>query len=210
MGEYVKGPRLSPVESEARLDEMRNKVAKKMNKWADRVQVSMAFKPRIERQDGERWEADGHTYEMKNGTARKMSIMEAARIPVWCPKCSKAMNHRFDTKFYYLRGWCYDCNIKWEGQLRIDGKWEEFEKTTMRENEKSFLCDKIQEHLDYIRNFTVPQLHFEDGRWESLAVISDFEGLFTSLEKDVEFMLARLDVINKEEELENANTIVVE
>lgn len=203
--EFIKRPKLSEHEMQQKLEEVRNGVATKMNKWADRVQVSMAFIPKIARTDGETWVENGKTYIQKQGYKEQLGRLQEIRMPWWCPKCTKPMNHRFDRKFYYLRGWCFDCNVEWEGQLRIEGKWEAFEARMIRENEKSFLRNKIQEQLDYVRTFKLPQAHYGDGRWEELATIDMFAAKFEEIEKDIEFCQNRLDVIQKEEEQEEAN-----
>ena len=93
--------------------------------------------------------------------------------------------------------------------MRVDGTYDLFERRTVRENEKAFLRDKIQEHMEYMRNFTEPQAHFEDGRWEYLARKEDFADLFASLEKDIEFMMGRLVQIATEEEEELKNVAQV-
>lgn len=199
---YVNRPQLNEHEMEQKLSEVRNRVTEKMGKWADRIQVSMAYKPTVDRQEGERWEEGGKTYIRKNGANIQMSIMEAARMPWHCPRCEKSMNHRFDRKFFYLRGWCYDCNIKIEGQMRVDGTFERFERQVMRRNEVAFLRDKIEEHLTYIREFKEPTVYFENGGYEVIAKKEEFQDLFDQLLADVDFMLARLEVIKAEEEAE--------
>lgn len=199
---YVNAPKISEKEMQTKLEDLRRSVGTKMQKWADRLQFSMHYSPKIERYEGETWIEDGKTWVIKNGIKQNVSVTQSARMPWWCPKCERVMNHRFDRKFYYLRGHCFECNVEMEGIMRLNGTWDAFEKRMMRENEKSFLLDKIQEHKTYINGFTVPQLHFSDGRWEELASISEFSGLFESLEKDIEFMIARLEQIKLEEESE--------
>jgi hypothetical protein len=162
MSEYVNQP-LSEADMQTKLDEVRANVGKKMDKWANRLQVSMAFTPKVQRVEGERWTENGKLWEMKGGIKMSITHSEQARMPWWCPKCSKPMNHRFDRKFYYLRGMCYNCNVDWEGQMRIDGTFAAFEKRMLRENEKAFLRDKIEEHLTYIKEFKEPTVHFENG-----------------------------------------------
>jgi hypothetical protein len=199
----VTGPRLTPAEMDAKVSQMREGLSNKLNKWANRLVVSMASTKKIVRMEGEEWTEDGKKWVMSNGIKTSVSTLQGARMPWWCPKCSVAMNHRFDRKFYFLRGWCYNCNCAFEHDLRVEGKWEEFERRRIRENEKSFLLDKIQEHTEYMRTFRPMQAHFEDGRWENIAEISDFEPLFKELEKDIEFCMLRLEAVVREEEMTN-------
>lgn len=203
MTEYIKRSAISEKEMQAKLEDIRKSIGSKMKTWSDRLHVSMYHKPNVKRFEGESWEEDGHTWTIKNGIRQTVSKIDNIRMPIWCPKCNKPMNHRFDRKFYYLRNHCFDCNVDWENTMRINGTWEEFEKRMLKENEKSYLKDKIEEHIDYMRTFKEPQLHFEDGRWETLASKNDFKELFETLENDIEIMLNRLDNINQEERIEN-------
>lgn len=191
-----------PRETEKKLAELRQKVASKVDRWANAVKISMSIPDKIVRLEGEQWEEDGKRWEMKDGIKRSISALNHARMPWWCPKCSKPMNHKFDRKFYYIRGWCFNCNVDFEGQMRIDGTYEAFEKRLMWENEKALLRDKLQEYRDYIENFTPPTMVFEDGRYEQLAPISAFVELFESIEKDGELLAARLEAMNREEQHE--------
>ena len=185
--------------TEEKLEEVRNMVAAKMNKWSSAISVSMAFTPTILRVEGERWEEEGKAYELKNGVKQSIPRMMNVRMPWWCPKCSQPMNHKYDRKFYYLRDMCYNCNIEFEGQMRINGTYEAFEKRIMRENEKAFIRDKLQEYRDYIEGFTVPTQVYEDGRWERLAPKAIFEQLFEEIRADGDLLAARLEVIAQEE-----------
>jgi hypothetical protein len=188
---------------EKKVAEMRSKISQKMNKWADRIQVSMAITPKITRYEGDRWTDDnGKTWEIKGGIKQSVSHLIEARMPHWCPKCTKPMNHKFDRKFYYLRGWCYDCNVEHDGAMMANGTWPKFEKEMMRANEISWLKDNIQRELDVIHNFKEPQLMFEDGRIEILAGREEFSELFKKLEEDIQLMMDRLEVIKREQEAE--------
>ena len=126
-------------------------------------------------------------------------------MPWWCPTCKKPMNHRFDRKFYNIRGWCYDCNINFEHELRVSGRWDAFEKRKIKENQISILEDDIKGTLDYIRTFTEPKLYFEDGRYEVLASKSQFVDQFARLQADVERNLEIIMQLKKELQEENEN-----
>ena len=41
-------------------------------------------------------------------------------------------------------GHCFDCQIKIENRLRIEGKWEEYEKKKILENKRAYLKDLRQ------------------------------------------------------------------
>jgi hypothetical protein len=47
------------------------------------------------------------------------------------------------------------------------------------ENEKAFLREEIQKKEDYIRTFTTPKLYFQDGRYEEVVSIHQFDLRFS-------------------------------
>ena len=75
---------------------------------------------------------------------RLSDIMKEVRMPYFCPSCEKVMKKRLDDKFWRLMGHCFDCQIKIENKLRIEGKWEEYEKKKILENKKAYLKDLKQ------------------------------------------------------------------
>jgi len=188
-----------------KVDAMRNQLASKLNKWDRPIFGYTSVEP--ERKEGEKWfDVNGKAWTMKNGLKQSISKLQEAKMPWWCPKCEKAMNHRFDTKFYNLYSQCYDCTINQQTQMRIDGTWDAFEKKMIRENEKAWLRDQIQERKDYIRTFRTPQVHFENGGWEELAKIEHFTMMFESIERDIKTCEARLKELEAEEMVESENT----
>lgn len=174
-----------------KVDAMRNQLAGKLTKWDRPIFGYTSVEP--ERNEGDKWfDVNGKAWTMKNGLKQSISKLQDAKIPWWCPKCDKSMSHRFDTKFYNLYHMCYDCTINEQTQMRINGTWEAFEKNMMRENEKAYLRDMIQELEDYIRTFRTPQIHFENGGWEELAKIEHFTEMFESIQRDIQTCKDRL------------------
>lgn len=187
-----------------KVDAMRGDLAKRLKKW-DRPVWGYTGGPAPERSEGETWTDDeGKQWIVKNGIKQSITKLQDAKTPWWCPKCEKAMGHRFDTKFYRLYNQCYDCTIKQHTQMMIDGTWESFEKKMIRENEKAYLRDMIQERKDYIRTFKLPQVHFENGGWETLATMDQFKELFANIRNDIKFCEDRLAEIEKEEQEEQS------
>lgn len=193
-------------EQKKRMEEQVESVRKKLTKWADKVIVGGFYtKENIKREEGDTWEdAEGRTWTIKNGIKQTISHFENYRTPWWCPRCGHPLNHKIHEKFWRIRGACHNCVVKYETKMRIDKVWPAYERRTMRNNEKAWIRDKIQEHQSYISGFKVPQLHFGDGRWEELAQLNQFKELFSTLEKDIKFLEDRLKQIEKEE-LEDAD-----
>ena len=130
------------------------------------LKISMHTPTKVKRKDGEKWEEDGKLWEMKNGTARSISKLQSAKRPWFCPGCGKVMNKRLDNKMWYKKGICYDCVVKAETQIRIDGTWHSHQARAMRANAISWAKDQIIELEGYRDMVANPQMHFADGRYE--------------------------------------------
>ena len=71
-------------------------------------------------------------------------IMQDVRMPLFCKECNKVMKQRLDDKMWRLYGHCFDCQVKFENRLRIDGKFKEWEKEKIKQNKIAFIKDAIQ------------------------------------------------------------------
>ena len=71
-------------------------------------------------------------------------IMAEARVPLFCPKCKKTMKKKLDNKFWYLYKHCFDCQIDFENKLRLEGKYEEWELSKTKNNQRAWVDDMIQ------------------------------------------------------------------
>lgn len=76
---------------------------------------------------------------------KEISLMELTRVPLWCPKCGHIMKKKLDTKMYWLHQMCFDCVVEFETRLRIEGKWEEYERNKIKENIRSYIKDCEQQ-----------------------------------------------------------------
>jgi hypothetical protein len=71
-------------------------------------------------------------------------LMQDVRMPLFCKECNKVMKKKLDDKMWRLYGHCFDCQIKIENKLRIEGKYEEWEKEKIKQNKIAFIKDQIQ------------------------------------------------------------------
>ena len=76
--------------------------------------------------------------------SRMTDIMKDVRMPMFCPECDKIMKKRLDDKMWRMFGHCFDCQIKIENKLRIEGKYEEWAEKKIRKNKIAFIKDQIQ------------------------------------------------------------------
>ena len=76
--------------------------------------------------------------------SRMTELMKEARMPMFCPECDVIMKKKLDDKMWGLFGHCFDCQIKIENKLRIEGKYEEWAENKIRKNKIAFIKDSIQ------------------------------------------------------------------
>ena len=72
------------------------------------------------------------------------------------------MKKKLDDKMWSLFGHCFDCQIKIENKLRIEGRYEEWAEEKIRKNKISFLKDSIQE-IEEFRNQKAPEFYNQVG-----------------------------------------------
>jgi hypothetical protein len=152
------------MEHEA-LNNVRRKISEVMKKTDDRILVG--WTPTTEdRNEGDVWEdLDGRKWTIKNGIKQTVTKLDAAKTPLWCPECSKSLSHRLDTKFFNKKGKCWECVIKEETEIRLQGKWREYEESIMRANYIAYLKDMIVELKHLYENTTAPEIiHADDTR----------------------------------------------
>ena len=97
--------------------------------------------------------------EIKEERERKNDRMDAlkeAKTPWFCPNCDKVMNKRLDDKMYRLHNQCFDCQIKFENKLRIEGKYEQWEEKKVLNNQLSYIKDQIESIEDWKEQASKP------------------------------------------------------
>jgi hypothetical protein len=76
-------------------------------------------------------------------------------------KCCKAdirWGSKQDEKIYNKTQMCFDCLIEYETNIRVKGKWKEYETKKVFENQLSYVIDvkqKIKDSLDYTKKTRV-------------------------------------------------------
>jgi ribosomal protein L37AE/L43A len=84
------------------------------------------------------------------------SLINAQKMPSTCPKCSREMKSRADQKIWKLEGHCLECQIEFEHELRIEGKYEAYEKERILKSAESWLAEAEQEAKEIIEAFRNP------------------------------------------------------
>jgi ribosomal protein L37AE/L43A len=111
---------------------------------------------------GECWVENGEEWEQREGFKIKKGKMDeirqliANKMPTTCPKCNNPMTKRLDEKFWKLEKHCFDCQVDFEHNLRIEGKYEEYEKQRMLANAENWLNDAEAEARELAAAFRNP------------------------------------------------------
>jgi len=178
------------------LNDVRRKVSEVMKKEGDKLIFGWRGEPEPTRKEGDVWEdASGKRWTIKNGIRQSVTKLDGAKTPWWCPRCNKPMNHRFDVKFWRIRGHCMDCVIKDESEIRRQGKWEEYERKIMLRNYIAEVEDKIAELQNYHDTISKPEFINADEtkilmveRWDV-----DIDKVKSDLKNDIETLQRYLD-----------------
>ena len=100
------------------------------------------------RQIGDRWfDEDGNEWEQRKGYKIKLGKEWQQELHEYlnsfpnCPKetCTCGMPKRLDQKMKRIHGMCFDCVIDMEHKIRLEGKWDEYEKTKVKNNALAWL-----------------------------------------------------------------------
>jgi len=79
----------------------------------------------------------------------RMDALKDAKTPWFCPECDKVMKSRLDDKMYRLHNQCFDCQVRFENKLRIEGKYDEWEQKKVLNNQLSYIKDQIESIEDW-------------------------------------------------------------
>ena len=95
--------------------------------------------------EGDVWEESGKEWTIKNGIKQNITKLDSAkkavRLPLACPRCSNRMKKRLDKKMFKVHGFCFDCVVDFEANLKQAGLYEDYEKKMMSGNIKEFIVD---------------------------------------------------------------------
>ena len=95
--------------------------------------------------EGDLWEESGKTWTIKNGIKQNITKLDAAkkamRIPLACPKCGGSMKHHLAKKMYKIHGFCFDCTLQYEAQLRKAGLFKKYEASMINGSIDAFAKD---------------------------------------------------------------------
>ena len=82
--------------------------------------------------------------EEKKRIDEKFEATKESIMPLSCPECDKIMKKRLDNKMWYLYGHCFDCQIKIENKMRIDGTYDDSAEQKVIANKLAWIKEQKQ------------------------------------------------------------------
>ena len=82
--------------------------------------------------------------EEKKRIDEKFEATKEARVPWFCPECTRVMKKRLDDRMWYLYGHCFDCQVRVENKMRIEGTYDEWAEKKIIANKLAWLKDQKQ------------------------------------------------------------------
>jgi len=165
---------------------------------ATQTQVGYTTK-QINRSEGDVWEELGRKWTLRNGIKVSVTKLDRAKsasfVPLLCPNCSKPMKGGHDKKMFFIHNKCLDCVIKFETQLKIDGKYQEYEDKIIKANANFALDEFVNgfesflDSMDSNSGFITEQGDIEDWHVKAL----DKQKIREQVMKDVEESRAKLN-----------------
>ena len=172
----------------ADLQRLRNLV---QGKTGEKTSVSSGYtKDYIERKEGDVWEEDGRQWTIKNGVKQTISKLQAVRdvalTPLFCPECKTLMKNKYDGQFYKIHRHCFDCHIKFETEIKRQGKWEEY-KTQIQNSEIDGMINNYEIWVEDLLNESNDGFVTELGEVESWSKVNR-EKILKQKEEAIEYL----------------------
>jgi transcription elongation factor Elf1 len=127
-------------------------------KYGDKTAVGIGYTKQQEfHGEGDVWEEGGRKWTIKNGVKQNITKLDKAKkalhLPLFCPECNKMMKPHLDKRFWIMFNRCFNCQVDFEGEIRKQGLWEEYEKNIIN-SDVDFLIKDFMIWSDDIVNST--------------------------------------------------------
>ena len=94
------------------------------------------------RQEGEVWTEFGREWTIKDGIKQNVTKLDKAKeltMPMFCPKCKNIMKGKNDKLFWFTSRHCFNCQVDFEQELKLNGLWEEYQNKLHNEGVDKFI-----------------------------------------------------------------------
>ena len=122
---------------------------------------------------------------------RKFEATKEARMPWFCPKWDKVMKKRLDDKMWFLHDHCFECQLKKEHKMRLDGTYNEWAEKKEIANKLAWIRDqkilikefKEQETPEFYQQFRPDGVSLDKEKWNI-----DKESMIKQADEALEFL----------------------
>ena len=125
--------------------------------------------------EGDLWEESGKTWTIKNGIKQNVTKLDSAKqalkVPLACPKCGGSMKHHLDKKMYKVHGFCFNCTLEYEAELRKAGLYKKYEANMINGSIDAFSKDLeawVSEYVNYNPTYVTEQGDVEDWNYDNV------------------------------------------
>jgi hypothetical protein len=167
----------------------------------DRTQIQAGWdKNTHTHTEGDVWEENGKKWTILKGIKQTVTKLDEIKklvvLPLSCPKCGGLMKvDDYNKKMWAIHKMCFDCVIKMETQLKIEGKYQEYEDKIIKANANFMLdefvsgFDSFLDSIDSNNGFVTEQGDIEDWHVKAL----DKQKIREQVMKDIEESRAKLN-----------------
>ncbi len=156
------------------------------------------------RKEGDEWEdSQGRKWVWKNGSKRRVPKRATIINEQRCKCCNMDVRwgNYLDDRVWPKTGYCYDCFINFQTELKMMGMFEVYNELQDLKNERSILEDykkKFEESKKFCEENKDKDVTFleEDGSFEKWDGNIDYNKIFEDLTKDIGVIDVRLEELN--------------
>lgn len=167
----------------------------------------------VKRNVGDRWfDEDGNEWEQKEGYKLKLGKEWQQELHGYlkgfenCQKetCTCTMPKRLDEKMRMIHGMCFDCVVDVEHKIRLEGRWDEYEREKVKQNALSWLREAERDKNLVAEELSKVEFANSFGDSEKWSSGIKKEELLEKIEE--EFQKFREDFIQKLEKNDDGTT----
>lgn len=169
----------------------------------NKIQVSIGdYNPSVTRKIGDKWtDSEGILWEQKDGYIARVEsewrkeVREQLNSFSNCPKetCTCTTPSRLDEKMRIFHRMCFECVLKMEHKLRLEGKYKEYEREKVKNNvlswlkeaekDKNYIIEELTKSLEFVNSNGTVEKWDNNINPEELKnrIENDFEKLKTDL-----------------------------
>ena len=98
----------------------------------------------------------------------RLEVTKGGRVPWFCPECTRVMKKRLDDRMWYLYGHCFECQVKVENKMRIDGTYNRWSEQKVIANKLAWIREQKQS-IEEFKNQKAPEF-FQQVRPDGYSV----------------------------------------